>query len=59
MSIIHNNEITINNNYNLLWLDSPPVGQGLIIQASRSNSDAPHSVGLFWTSDQPVVETST
>jgi hypothetical protein len=30
------------------------VGQGLlIVQASRSHSDTPHSVGLLWTSDQP------
>jgi hypothetical protein len=37
----------------------PPVGQGLlIIQASRSHSDTPHSVVLLWTSDQPVAETS-
>jgi len=28
------------------------VGQGLlIIEASRSHSDTPHSVGLLWTSD--------
>jgi hypothetical protein len=34
--------------------------QGLrIIEASRSHSDTPHSVGLLWTSDQPVAETST
>jgi hypothetical protein len=26
-------------------------------EASRSHSDAPHSVGLLWTSDQPVAET--
>jgi hypothetical protein len=31
----------------------------LIIKASRSYSDTPHSVGLLWTSDQPVAETST
>jgi len=38
----------------------PPVGQGLlIIEALRSHSDAPHSVGLFWTSDQPDAEIST
>jgi len=36
------------------------VGQGfLIIEALRSHSDTPHSVGLLWTSDQPVSETST
>jgi hypothetical protein len=38
----------------------PPVGQGLlIIEASRSRSDTPHSVGLLWTSDQPDADTST
>jgi hypothetical protein len=32
----------------------PLVGQGLvIIEASRSHSDTPHSVGLLWKSDQP------
>ena len=37
-----------------------PVSQGLlIIEASRSHSDTPHSVELLWTSDQPVAETST
>jgi hypothetical protein len=30
----------------------------LIIEASRLYSDIPHSVGLLWTSDQPVAETS-
>ena len=31
----------------------------LIIEASRSHSDTPHSVGLLWTSDQPDADTST
>jgi hypothetical protein len=31
----------------------------LIIEASRSHSGTPHSVGLLWTSDQPDSETST
>jgi len=31
----------------------------LIIEASRSHSDTPHSVGLLWTSDQAEAETST
>jgi len=31
----------------------------LVIEASWSNSDAPHSVGLLWTSDQPNANTST
>ena len=40
--------------------NSPPVGQGLlIIDDSQSHSDTPQSVGLLWTSDQPVAETST
>ena len=38
----------------------PPVGQGLLtVEASRSHSVTPHSVGLLWTSDQPAAETST
>jgi hypothetical protein len=33
----------------------PPVGHGLrIIEDLRSQSDTPHSVGLFWTSDSPT-----
>ena len=30
-----------------------------ILDVSRSHNDAPQSVGLLWTSDQPVAETST
>jgi len=38
----------------------PLAGQGLlIIMASRSHSDTPHTVGLFWMSDQPDAETTT
>ena len=34
------------------------VGRGLLIaEVSRLYSDAPHSLGLPWTSDQPVAET--
>jgi hypothetical protein len=37
----------------------PPVCQGLlIIEASRSHSGTPHSVGLLWTSDQPEADTA-
>ena len=37
----------------------PLVGQGLlIIESSWSHSHTPHSVGLLWTNDQPVAETS-
>jgi len=35
------------------------VGQGVIIEASRSISDTLHSVGVLFTSDRPVAETST
>ena len=37
----------------------PLVSQGITVEASRSLSDAPHSVGLLWTSDQPDAESST
>ena len=34
------------------------VGRVLLtVQASRSHSNTPQSVGLHWTSDQPVAET--
>jgi hypothetical protein len=37
----------------------PPVSQGfLTVEASRSHSDTPHSVGLLWTSDQADTDTS-
>jgi hypothetical protein len=32
-----------------------PVGQGFVI----SEASQPHSIGLLWTSDRPVAETST
>jgi hypothetical protein len=31
----------------------------LIVEVTRSHSNTPHSVGLHWTSDGPVAETST
>jgi hypothetical protein len=40
-------------------VQQPLVGQGLIIEASRSHSNTPNSAGLFWTSALPVEETST
>jgi hypothetical protein len=37
----------------------PLLGQtALIIEASRSHTDMPYSVGLLWTSDQPSAGTS-
>ena len=36
-----------------------PMGHGLLInEASRSYSGTPHSVGLLWTSDRPVAQTT-
>ena len=35
------------------------VGQRLIIQAFRSYSDIPHSIGLLWTYDQPDAKSCT
>ena len=44
----------------LLWHNSPPVGQELlIVEDSWSHSDTPPSVGLLWTSDRPIAEAST
>jgi hypothetical protein len=34
------------------------VALDLIVEASMSYSDTPHSVELLWTSDRPVAETS-
>jgi len=43
-----------------LWCNSPLVRQGLfIIEASRSHSNTPHSVGIHGTTDQPDTEDST
>jgi len=35
------------------------VDQVPLIEASPSHSDAPQSLGLIWTSDQPDAQTST
>jgi hypothetical protein len=41
-------------------VQQPLVGQDLlIIKASRSHSNTPHSVGLLWMSGQPNAETCT
>jgi hypothetical protein len=41
-------------------LYQPLVCQGLpLIEASRSHSDTPHTVGRLWTRGQPVAETCT
>jgi hypothetical protein len=49
--------------YNPLWLyfDSPVAGFSLLVLRGFviTHNDAPQSVGLLWTSDQSVAETST
>ena len=46
--------------FNFFMAQQPLVGQGLvIIQASRSHSDTPHSVRLLFTSDRSEAQTST
>ena len=35
------------------------VGLGLLGEVRLSHSDTPYAVGLLWTSDQPVSDTST
>ena len=46
--------------YYFPWRDSPPVCHGLLIhEVPRSHSGTLQSVGILWTSDQHVAETST
>ena len=46
--------------YFLFFARQHPVCQGLLIhEVPRSHNDTPQSVGLLWTSDQFVAETST
>jgi hypothetical protein len=43
----------------LCLAQQPNAGQGrLVLEVSKSHSFAPHSVGLLWTTDRPVAETS-
>jgi hypothetical protein len=38
-------------------MQQPPVDQDfLTVDASRSYSGTPHSVGIYWTSDQPHAD---
>jgi hypothetical protein len=41
----------------LLFSCTTSLVSRLIAEVSKSHSDTPHTVGLFWTSDQPVAET--
>jgi len=40
-------------------VQQPIMGQDLLYEFSPSLSDTPHSIGLLWTSDGPVAQTST
>ena len=52
--------LLLNPIFHFFMAQQPLVGEGLlIIEASRSHSDTPHSTGLLWTTDQSYVETST
>ena len=37
----------------------PNAGHGLLLLYEVTHNDAPQSVGILYTSDQPVAETST
>ena len=43
------------------WLDSTPIGPRPLLWGflDHSQLDTPHPIGLVWTSDRPVAETST
>jgi len=44
----------------IFMAQKPLVGQTIFtVEASRSHSDTPHSVGLLWASSQPDPATST
>jgi hypothetical protein len=64
LRILHDEELhDFTAHQNIMFFSVAPyplVGQGLLfVKASRSYSDAPHSVGSLWTCDQPVAEAST
>jgi hypothetical protein len=43
-----------------IMAQQPLVGQGLYISTVHDHTQGtPHSVGLLWTREQPVAETST
>jgi len=51
--------ISVQCSRNLQHGAAAPIGQVLLfIEASRSYSGTPHSVGILWTSDQHVLERS-
>jgi hypothetical protein len=68
LAFVYENPVLPTRNYvsakrfilSLFLAQQPLVGQGLLIhEVPRSHNDALQSVGLLWTSDQLVEETST
>ena len=57
---ILNSQIYYNMSFLYSMVQQALVRQGLlVINASRSHTDTPYSVGLLWTSDQPDAEIYT
>jgi hypothetical protein len=61
---MYNNNNNNNNYYYyyyFMWRCSPVAGYGLLLHEvfEITHKDAPQSVGLLWTSDQLVAETTT
>jgi len=50
------NETLPISSFSFLWHLAPYWGMASPFEASRSHSQTPHSVGLFWTSDQPDAQ---
>jgi hypothetical protein len=47
--------------YNELFFLGPTAIEGLgllIVEVSSLHSDTPHSAGMLWTNDRPIIETS-
>jgi hypothetical protein len=53
-AVIHENHIHSSSSSSIYELQLPPSGGSEI-----THKDAPQSLRLLWTSDQPVAETST
>ena len=56
--VTHTGENCVKKSFRLCMARESLVRRGLITGTSRSHSDTPWSVGLLWTSDQPVAGTS-
>ena len=60
ISVLHITSVTLFCYVFIFMAYQPLVGQDLLIaEALRSHSDTPNSLGLLWTRNRPVAETST